>query len=68
MLEIFAEPTQTPKRSKRATSSKKAPTAAKKLYFTGADLANSPIVGVWKDRTDIDDSTEFVRGMREHEQ
>ena len=35
-----------------------------KKYMTGAELANSEIVGMWKDREDIGDSTEFVNQLR----
>ena len=35
-----------------------------KKYMTGAELANSEIVGMWKDRQDIGDSTEFVNQLR----
>lgn len=32
--------------------------------ITGSDLANSPFVGLWKDRTDIGDTLEFARKLR----
>ncbi|HVS73166.1 MAG TPA: hypothetical protein VHQ47_18065 [Phycisphaerae bacterium] len=32
--------------------------------ITGAELANSPFAGLWKDRTDIGDSVEFARKLR----
>jgi len=38
--------------------------AEQKKYMTGAELANSEIVGMWADRTDIGDSTEFVIQLR----
>jgi hypothetical protein len=31
---------------------------------TARDLLNSPLVGIWKDRTDIGDSVEFARELR----
>ena len=31
---------------------------------TAADLLNSPLVGLWKDRTDITDSAEYARQLR----
>jgi hypothetical protein len=31
---------------------------------TGADLLNSDLIGIWADRTDIDDSREFARQLR----
>jgi hypothetical protein len=65
MLKTLSQPK--PKRL-HGTKATKEHSTAKKSYFTGADLANSPIVGIWKDRTDIGDSTEFVREMREGEQ
>ena len=38
--------------------------ATDKRYMSGAELAKSEIVGMWKDRTDIKDSTEFVNELR----
>ncbi|MCU0424749.1 MAG: hypothetical protein MUF71_03870 [Candidatus Kapabacteria bacterium] len=38
------------------------------MRMSGSDLAKSPIVGIWKDRTDIGDSTEYVRQMRHKEE
>ncbi len=32
---------------------------------TAADLLNSEIFGMWADRTDIDDSAEFARNLRD---
>ena len=32
---------------------------------TFADLLNSGLVGIWKDRTDIGDSLEFARKLRQ---
>ena len=32
---------------------------------TLADLLNSEIIGIWRDRDDIDDSAEFARELRE---
>lgn len=31
------------------------------------DLEDEPFIGMWKDRTDMDDSTEWVRQLRERE-
>jgi hypothetical protein len=31
---------------------------------TAAELANSELFGIWKDRTDIGDSVEFARKLR----
>jgi hypothetical protein len=36
--------------------------------MTGAELAGSDLVGIWKDRTDIGDSLEFARKLREQAQ
>ncbi len=33
--------------------------------FTGRDLLESGLIGMWKDRTDMDDSNNFARGLRE---
>jgi hypothetical protein len=33
--------------------------------LTTRDLAQSPLVGIWADRTDIGDSREFARRLRE---
>jgi hypothetical protein len=35
-----------------------------KKYMTARELAESPVVGMWADRTDITDSTEFVNELR----
>lgn len=42
--------------------------ARKKRGMTGAELAASDIVGLWADRTDIGDSVEFARQLREQAQ
>jgi hypothetical protein len=36
-------------------------------YMTGKQLAESEFVGMWKDRTDITDSVEFVNQLRERQ-
>lgn len=33
-------------------------------YMTAGELAKSPIVGMWADREEIEDSTEFVNELR----
>jgi hypothetical protein len=33
--------------------------------LTARDLAQSPLVGIWADRTDLGDSREFARRLRE---
>jgi hypothetical protein len=40
----------------------------KKRGMTGPQLAASEIVGLWADRTDIGDSAEFARRLREKAQ
>ncbi|PZS02885.1 MAG: hypothetical protein DLM69_03560 [Candidatus Chloroheliales bacterium] len=35
--------------------------------FTGKDLLESGLIGMWKDRTDMDDSNDFARRLRELE-
>ncbi|MCS6846632.1 MAG: hypothetical protein RMN52_02830 [Anaerolineae bacterium] len=42
------------------------PRMRKKMTFR--DLLNSEAVGMWKDRTDIGDSAEFARKLREQAQ
>jgi hypothetical protein len=42
--------------------------SAGKRRMTGADLLNSDLVGLWADRTDIGDSREFARRLREKAQ
>jgi hypothetical protein len=32
--------------------------------LTAADLLRSPLFGIWKDRTDIEDSVEYARKWR----
>ena len=39
-------------------------TADQKHYMTAGELAESELVGLWKDRTDITDSLEFARELR----
>jgi hypothetical protein len=41
------------------------PEALKGQGLTAAEIAKSPAIGIWKDRTDITDSVEFVAKMRE---
>jgi hypothetical protein len=36
--------------------------------LTGKDLAESDLIGIWADRTDIGDSREFARRLREQAQ
>lgn len=37
----------------------------RRRHSTGKDLLASPIFGMWADRTDIDDSAEYARELRE---
>lgn len=39
-----------------------------KRPLTGVDLLNSDLIGLWADRTDIGDSREFARRLREQAQ
>ena len=39
--------------------------AAASMRGTGADLLASGLLGIWKDRTDIIDSVEFARELRQ---
>lgn len=39
-----------------------------KAFMTGEALLKSSILGMWKDRMDIGDSTVFVRQLREEEE
>jgi hypothetical protein len=36
-----------------------------KPYMKGSDLLESDLVGLWKDRADIDDSSVYARQLRE---
>ncbi len=47
---------------------KPAKTARKRKYMTAAELLETDLVGLWKDRTDIGDSVEFARKLREKAQ
>ena len=40
----------------------------KKRPMTGRDILESGLVGMWKDRTDIGDSVEYARQLREQAQ
>lgn len=42
--------------------------AASPSYVTARQLSQSEIVGLWKDRTDIQDSAAFARQLREQAQ
>ena len=39
-----------------------------KAFLMGDELLKSSILGMWKDRMDIGDSTAFVRQLREEEE
>jgi hypothetical protein len=41
------------------------PEALRGQGLTAAEIARSPAIGIWKDRTDITDSVEFIEKMRE---
>ena len=42
--------------------------SGRRRQMTAADLLHSDIVGMWKDRKDIGDSSEFARQLREKAQ
>lgn len=44
------------------------PKETQKKKSTAADLLNSEIVGMWRDREDINDSIEFAHTLREKSQ
>lgn len=41
------------------------PEALRGQGLTASEIAHAPEIGIWKDRTDITDSVEFVARMRE---
>ncbi len=41
------------------------PSAAERPIHAGADLAGSDQIGIWADRTDVVDSREFARQLRD---
>ncbi len=50
-------------KEKSARTKGKLPT--KYPFSSAGRLRNSPLIGMWKDRTDIADSAEFARKLRE---
>jgi hypothetical protein len=44
------------------------PPQATRPMMTADDIRTSPLIGLWADRTDIGDSTEFARQLRERAQ
>lgn len=44
------------------------PTTATKKRLTARQLLDSGLMGLWKDRTDIQDSAEYARQLRERAQ
>lgn len=44
------------------------PDKPQKRFMTAKDLLNSGLVGMWKDRDDIKDSTVYARQLREQAQ
>ena len=40
----------------------------RRRYMKASDLLKSKLVGLWRDRTDISDSSEFARQLREQAQ
>lgn len=45
-----------------------APSAGKPRMMSASDLLHSGLVGMWADRTDLGDSREFARRLREQAQ
>jgi hypothetical protein len=45
----------------------KEPRGAGAPIHSGADLAGSDLIGIWANRTDVQDSREFARQLRTHE-
>ena len=52
----------------RVTVSASARRATRRPVMKASDLLNSGLVGLWKDRTDIVDSSDFARKLREEAQ
>jgi hypothetical protein len=52
-------------RPKGRSSKTKGKAAARYPFSSAGRLLNSPLIGMWKDRTDIGDSVEFARKLRE---
>lgn len=43
------------------------PISPEKTHLTGLNLDNQPFVGMWKDREDMQDSTHWVRNLRQQQ-
>ena len=41
------------------------PESAPRRWLTGRDFLESGLAGMWRDRDDLGDSSEFARGLRE---
>jgi hypothetical protein len=52
----------------KVTLSTTGPSRSRKPVMTARDLLSSGLAGLWKDRTDIADSSEFARKLREEAQ
>jgi hypothetical protein len=52
----------------RSLQSGRQDSVSEKPILTAGDLLNSDLIGMWADRTDIGDSREFARRLREQAQ
>lgn len=52
----------------RALRSEGPSSTGEKRLLTAADLLHSGLVGLWADRTNLGDTREFARGLREQAQ
>lgn len=50
--------------AKKKTPKEKRKSSAEGVFSSAQRLLNSPLIGMWKDRTDIGDSVEFARMLR----
>jgi hypothetical protein len=56
--------TKTKKKTLRERQEERADFSGGKRRMTARDLLNSDLVGLWADRTDIKDSSEYARYLR----
>jgi hypothetical protein len=52
-------------KAKEKSARTKGNSPAKYPFSSAGRLRNSPLIGMWEDRTDIGDSVEFARKLRE---
>jgi len=55
-------------KAKAKSSRTKGKSPAKYPFSSAGRLLNSPLIGMWEDRTDIGDSVEFARKLRDRAQ